>query len=158
MEINYFASPIGCIEFRIEQQEITSVRIVTEEKETHPISETALLFVTQMREYFDGKRRDFDLPIRARGTVFQEVVWDALLRIPYGESISYQQLAKNINLEKASRAVGNANGKNPICILIPCHRVVRANGEIGGYAYGAEVKKFLLDLEKQNVSYRNVSK
>lgn len=158
MEINYFASPIGCIEFRIEKQEITSVRIVTEEKETHLISETALLFVTQMREYFDGKRRDFDLPIRMQGTTFQQNVWDALLRIPYGESISYQQLAANINQEKASRAVGNANGKNPICILIPCHRVVRANGEIGGYAYGVEVKKFLLELEKQNTTTKNVSK
>ncbi|HMN46920.1 MAG TPA: methylated-DNA--[protein]-cysteine S-methyltransferase [Povalibacter sp.] len=103
---------------------------------------------TQLGEYFAGRRRDFDLPLAYPGTAFQEKVWSALLRIPYGETRSYIDLACAIGDAKASRAVGTANGMNRIAIVIPCHRVINANGELGGYGGGLWRKRILLDLER----------
>lgn len=105
----------------------------------------------QLDEYFRGKRRRFDLPLDPRGTEFQRAVWTALAEIPYGATWSYAELARRIGNPAAARAVGAANGSNPLCIVIPCHRVVRATGERGGYAGGAERKAFLLDLEQGRV-------
>lgn len=102
----------------------------------------------QLREYFSGTRRDFDLPLDYPGTAFQEKVWSALQRIPYGETCSYLDLARSIGDMKATRAVGTANGMNRIAIVIPCHRVINANGELGGYGGGLWRKQILLDLEK----------
>jgi methylated-DNA-[protein]-cysteine S-methyltransferase len=102
----------------------------------------------QIGEYLDGKRRDFDLELDFSGTPFQESVWKALRGIPFGETISYKQLAARIRNPKAVRAVGSANGKNPLCIIIPCHRVIAADGSIGGYAGGIPNKEKLLGLEK----------
>jgi O-6-methylguanine DNA methyltransferase len=102
----------------------------------------------QLTEYFAGRRREFDLPLDYRGSPFQEKVWRALLAIPYGETWSYRQLAGRIGDANASRAVGTANGRNRIAIVIPCHRVVNASGELGGYGGGVWRKKFLLDLER----------
>jgi methylated-DNA-[protein]-cysteine S-methyltransferase len=102
----------------------------------------------QIGEYLDGKRRDFDLDLDFSGTPFQESVWQALRGIPFGETISYKQLAAKIRNPKAVRAVGGANGKNPLCIIIPCHRVIAADGSIGGYAGGIPNKEKLLALEK----------
>lgn len=101
----------------------------------------------QLREYFAGQRVDFDLPLAPEGTVFQAKVWAALQRIPYGETWSYGRLATEIGQPTASRAVGLANGRNPIAIVIPCHRVIGANGTLTGYASGTERKRWLLDLE-----------
>lgn len=103
----------------------------------------------QLGEYFRGERARFDLPLEPAGTEFQRAVWDQLRRIPYGATWSYAELARRIGSPRAVRAVGTANGRNPLCILIPCHRVVRASGEQGGYAGGTERKGFLLDLERR---------
>lgn len=102
----------------------------------------------QLGEYFRGVRRDFDLPLEARGTPFQERVWQALLDIPYGETWSYRDLATRIGTPTATRAVGTANGRNRLAIVIPCHRVVNADGKLGGYGGGLWRKQFLLDLER----------
>lgn len=106
----------------------------------------------QLQEYFDGTRQNFDLPLSPQGTPFQSQVWQALLKIPYGETRSYQQIASMVGNPKACRAVGSANGKNPIMILIPCHRVITAGGKIGGYAGGLPMKKALLELETKRRS------
>lgn len=104
--------------------------------------------VTQLREYFAGARRRFDMPIEARGTPFQQRVWRALLDIPYGETVSYGDLARRLGDSKAVRAVGLANGANPISIVVPCHRVIGANGSLVGYGGGLPMKRALLDLEQ----------
>ena len=102
----------------------------------------------QLEEYFSGKRREFTVPLCPPGTTFQRSVWEALKDIPYGETRSYKQVAQMIGNPKASRAVGLANSKNPIWILIPCHRVVGADGTLTGYAGGLDMKKRLLEIEK----------
>ncbi len=101
----------------------------------------------QLREYFAGHRRDFSVPLRAAGTEFQRTVWRALLAIPHGETRSYGALAQAIARPSASRAVGHANSKNPISILVPCHRVIGSNGALTGYAGGAAAKQWLLTHE-----------
>lgn len=104
----------------------------------------------QLKEYFEGKRKEFNLPLEENGTDFQKKVWDALKKIPYGETRTYKDIAKVVGNEKAARAVGMANNKNNIPIIIPCHRVIGNNGALVGYALGLEVKKYLLDLENKN--------
>ena len=101
----------------------------------------------QLAEYFRGERQDFDLSLAPRGTAFQQQVWSALRGIPYGETISYGDLAARIGKPAAQRAVGSANGANPIPIVIPCHRVIASNGTLGGYAGGLGMKRQLLELE-----------
>lgn len=102
----------------------------------------------QLIEYFNGQRTYFNLPLNPKGTEFQKKVWNALLKIPYGSTCSYKDIAVMIGNEKASRAVGGANNKNPIFIVIPCHRVIGANGDLVGYGSGLDLKRKLLDLEK----------
>ncbi|BDR20640.1 methylated-DNA--[protein]-cysteine S-methyltransferase [Vibrio sp. STUT-A16] len=111
----------------------------------HPILRQA---VTQLNEYFSGLRYEFELPLAATGTDFQNQVWQALTTIPYGETWSYQDLANAIGNPKAVRAVGLANGKNPISIVVPCHRVIGKSGKLTGYAGGVERKQRLLSLEQ----------
>jgi methylated-DNA-[protein]-cysteine S-methyltransferase len=101
----------------------------------------------QFTEYFAGERTTFDLPLRPHGAPFQLRVWDALLRIPYGETASYGELARELGHPTAARAVGAANGRNPLAIVVPCHRVIGSNGTLTGYAGGLECKRALLDLE-----------
>lgn len=103
--------------------------------------------VKELHEYFAGKRTKFDVPLNPTGTEFQKAVWKELTRIPYGETISYQELAIRINKPKAVRAVGAANGKNPLWMIVPCHRVIGKNGSMTGYAGGISLKKKLLLLE-----------
>jgi methylated-DNA-[protein]-cysteine S-methyltransferase len=102
----------------------------------------------QLAEYFDGERREFGLPLTLEGTAFQRTVWDALLRIGYGETVSYGELADRIGRPMAARAVGLANGRNPVSIIVPCHRVVGADGSLTGYGGGLGNKRRLLDLEQ----------
>lgn len=102
----------------------------------------------QLNEYLDGRRQTFDLPLAPDGTDFQKQVWAELVRIPYGETISYAELARRIGKPGAARAVGRANATNPIAIVVPCHRVIGASGTLTGYAYGMEMKSRLLDLER----------
>jgi methylated-DNA-[protein]-cysteine S-methyltransferase len=101
----------------------------------------------QLREYLAGERVDFDLPIQLPGSPFQERVWSELLHIPYGETISYGEMARRVGVPAASRAVGRANGSNRIAVIVPCHRVIAAGGSLGGYGGGLPAKRFLLDLE-----------
>jgi methylated-DNA-[protein]-cysteine S-methyltransferase len=102
----------------------------------------------QLSEYFAGKRKTFDLPVAPRGTEFQKRIWAELVRIPYGETVSYAELAKRVGNQGAARAVGRANATNPIAIVVPCHRVIGADGSLTGYAYGVEMKRSLLDFER----------
>ncbi len=104
--------------------------------------------IRQLNEYFNGDRELFDIPVHIEGTAFQKRVWDALTKIPYGDTISYKSLARWIKNPKAVRAVGSANGRNPLSIIVPCHRVIAADGSLGGYGGGLKTKSFLLDLER----------
>ena len=106
--------------------------------------------VDQLRAYFAGELKVFDLKLAPAGTAFQKSVWKALMKIPYGETASYKDIAIAVGNPKAVRAVGGANGRNPLPIVIPCHRVINANGKLGGYASGLDVKTKLLTLEKKH--------
>jgi len=101
----------------------------------------------QIAAYFSGNRRTFDLPLAAQGTAFQHRVWTALVAIPFGETRSYGQLAADIGKPGAARAIGRANATNPICLIVPCHRVIGADGSLTGFAFGADIKRKLLSLE-----------
>ena len=116
-----------------------------QESQRGPVAEAA----RQLREYFAGKRAEFDLPLAPVGTVFQHSVWRQLQEIPYGETISYGELARRVGNPKASRAVGSANGANPLPIVIPCHRVIAGDGTLGGFGGGLPTKQTLLALESR---------
>lgn len=113
------------------------------EKETPLLNEA----FRQLREYAEGKRKDFDLPLGPQGTAFLRKVWEELRRVPYGKTASYKEIAERIGRPGACRAVGQANHRNPIAIFIPCHRVIAADGTLGGYGGGLDMKRRLLDLE-----------
>ncbi len=110
--------------------------------------------LAQLEEYFAGARREFDLPLAPRGSPFQRAVWQALTRIPYGETVSYGELARRIGHPQASRAVGLANRTNPLPIVVPCHRVIGADGSLTGFGGGLEIKRRLLALERAHVGRR----
>jgi AraC family transcriptional regulator of adaptative response/methylated-DNA-[protein]-cysteine methyltransferase len=116
----------------------------------HPLLDTLL---GQLDEYFDGRRRHFDVPLIFPGTPFQVRVWSALRSIPYGQTCSYQALANHVGSPQAVRAVGQANGMNPIAIVIPCHRVINSSGALGGYGGGLPRKQHLLNLERGDVLF-----
>lgn len=117
-------------------------------KDATPFNEVC----SQLDAYFAGELQEFDLPLMPKGTAFQESVWQALTKIPYGQTCSYGELAANIGKPKASRAVGAANGVNPIPVIIPCHRVIGSSGKLTGFGGGIETKQFLLGLEKQQIA------
>jgi len=154
-----FISPLGFIRLTEKNEALT---FLTFEQHASPLSpETPLLreAVRQLNAYFSGTLKDFSLPLAPQGTHFQMRVWEGLCRIPYGNTISYSNLAEMIGYPGACRAVGNANGKNPLPILIPCHRVIAANGSLGGYSAGSGIKERLLFLEgispwKENDHFR----
>jgi methylated-DNA-[protein]-cysteine S-methyltransferase len=107
----------------------------------------------QLKEYFEGKRQGFSIPLDMRGTAFQQSVWEALLEIPFGETRSYGQLAKQLGKPTAMRAVGAANGRNPLSIVVPCHRVIGSSGQLTGFAGGLEAKEHLLKIESESKSH-----
>lgn len=107
-----------------------------------------IIYKKQLIDYFEGKRRQFDIPLDLYGTPFQQLVWRSLLEIPYGETTTYQDIGNKIGKPTAARAIGNAIGKNPLLIVVPCHRVIRKNGELGGFREGINLKKYLLEIEK----------
>ena len=148
----FLQSPVGTIEITENEGCISSVRIIedTTIKEDSSSNEVLNKAVSQLTEYFAGERKIFDLPLKQSGTPFQQKAWEYLSSIPYGETVSYKQEAIATSSEKACRAVGSANGKNNIAIIVPCHRVINENGALGGYAYGLPVKEYLLNLEKEN--------
>ncbi|MCC8198902.1 MAG: methylated-DNA--[protein]-cysteine S-methyltransferase [Tannerellaceae bacterium] len=150
IETTYYHSPVGWIRLQATASHLCSTKAMapSSEEEVHePASPILKEAVCQLKAYFAGERQQFDLPLQQSGTPFQQKVWQELQKIPYGEKISYQELACRVGNPKACRAVGSANGKNNIFILVPCHRVVRSTGQVGGFAYGSEMKEFLLQLE-----------
>lgn len=122
------------------------------DKEVIHIIETPLIkkAAEQLKEYLAGKRKEFDIQVEMAGTPFQKLVWKALMNIPYGETRSYKEIAECIGNPMACRAVGMANNKNPIAVIVPCHRVIGSNGRLVGYAGGMDLKKKLLELERRN--------
>ncbi len=147
MFYQYLNSPIGFIKITANNEAINEVIFVENEEEDNPNALTQEM-TNQLMEYFEGKRKVFNLPLSPIGTSFQQAVWEALCSIPYGETRSYGEIAKMIGNPKASRAVGMANNRNPISIIIPCHRVIGASGKLVGYGGGINKKIYLLDLEK----------
>ena len=144
-----FNSKIGNIVIVEKNQSIIELKVIKEKNIDIIESDTPLLkkAAEQINEYFSGKRETFDLPLNPEGTEFMKKVWKQLLNIPYGETKTYKQIATEIGNEKAARAVGMANNKNPIPIIIPCHRVIGSNKKLVGYALGLDVKEKLLKLE-----------
>lgn len=149
-KVFFYDTPVGklCI-----GEENDSITCVTWSKvpEEYIQEETELILncKIQLEEYFAGKRKNFDLPLAPKGTDFQKKVWKALTDIPYGETRTYGEIAAVVGNPKAARAVGMANNKNPIGIIVPCHRVVGADGKLVGYAGGMEKKEWLLNLEQE---------
>ena len=150
MEKFYYNSPIGILEITCENNYLTALKSVAKVKTSSNETDFYKRIRTQLDEYFSGKRKVFDIKITQNGTDFQKKVWKELLKIPYGETLSYSEIAQNIGNENASRAVGGACNKNPIMIVVPCHRVIAKNGNLTGFAYGLTMKEFLLNLEKSN--------
>lgn len=148
--IYIITTPIGTLVATADEEAVISLDFTDEPLTSIPTNNPLLLRLEkELHEYFEGKRRTFTLPLSPKGTLFQKSVWETLCTIPYGETISYAQEAKLFGNPKAVRAVANANGRNPIIILIPCHRVITTAGGIGGYSAGIERKEFLLNLEKR---------
>ena len=147
-------SPLGKLTLESDGKALTRIRLPEEEWEADPQINRVRkpdLFkdaAAQLGSYFRGEGKDFDLPLNPPGTPFQKKVWDLLREIPSGTTITYGELAVRSGNPKASRAVGAANGKNPIPIIIPCHRVIGSNGKLTGYAGGLEAKKKLLEIEQ----------
>lgn len=148
----YFIAPFGKLMLLEKNGAIAALQTASHEESSVPEEETPLLLEAkkQLEEYFQRRRKTFDLPLSPEGTAFQRRVWDALLTIPYGVTWSYLQLARAVGNPKACRAVGGANGKNPIMIIIPCHRVIAADGGLGGYSGGLHIKTALLELEQSS--------
>lgn len=148
----YMSSPLGLVMIRGNSDCVHYIRIHEEnepQRDSFPLPEALAIAVVQLREYFAGKRRVFSFPFCAQGTTFQRNVWSALMDIPYGETRSYLDIAHNIAHPKGARAVGTANAKNPLWIVIPCHRVIASNGSLSGYAGGIWRKKWLLTHERR---------
>jgi len=150
--IFYYDTDIGKISIAENDGFITHVLFGNEKLNDITVEETPLIKEAhkQIEEYLKGQRSLFDLPLAPSGTEFQKRVWNALKNIPYGKTASYKDIAIEAGNEKASRAVGMANNKNPISIIIPCHRVIGKNGKLVGYGGGIEIKEYLLRLEKEN--------
>lgn len=148
IQTTYYKTPIGIAKIKGDQNGIQSISVIDDDIETPTEVPTCLQeCVIQLDEYFAGTRKEFDLKLNPQGTVFQQSVWDELLNIPFGRTRSYLEQTKQLGDVKAIRAVASANGKNPIWIIIPCHRVIGSNGSLTGYAGGIWRKKWLLEHE-----------
>lgn len=150
-KIFFYDTPIGRIGLAEEDGGLTQLTFRTEPPVGTVLEETPFLLhcKQELDEYFAGKRKAFDLPLRLKGTEFQKKVWAALCEIPYGETRTYGEIAAAVGNPKAARAVGLANNRNPVAVIVPCHRVVGGNGKLVGYAGGLDKKEYLLDLERK---------
>ena len=148
----FYETDLGIIGIRDNNNAITEV-FYSKSKINDHLKETPLIreCFNQLKEYFQGTRREFTIPIEAEGSEFQKKVWKALLDIPYGQTRTYKEIAIAIGNEKACRAVGMANNRNPISIIIPCHRVIGANGKLVGYGGRLDIKEKLLNIEKIDI-------
>ncbi|MEK6660237.1 MAG: methylated-DNA--[protein]-cysteine S-methyltransferase [Campylobacterota bacterium] len=149
--VRIITTPIGTVIAKANDNALTYLDFIDDLSVAYENSDYPLLIQLEVElgEYFAKKRRHFTIPLSLSGTIFQKGVWDTLLKIPYGSTLSYADEAKIFGNPKATRAVANANSKNPISILIPCHRVISSSGSIGGYSGGLWRKEFLLSLEKE---------
>lgn len=148
METCIIKSPLGFTKIVGDYDGISQVTVLnSEEKETDIIPTELEDCVIQLKEYFEGTRKSFGLKLNPKGTDFQNVIWELLQEIPYGKTVSYLQLSKRLGDVKAIRAVANANGKNPLWIIVPCHRVIGSDGRLTGYAGGLHRKKWLIEHE-----------
>jgi methylated-DNA-[protein]-cysteine S-methyltransferase len=146
-QLTYFKCPLGIVKIVGDASGISEISILDDGEVSNSVPKELEQAVIQLQEYFEGKRTYFDLKINPKGTDFQRSVWHELLNIPFGKTLSYMELSKKVGDVKAIRAVAAANGKNPLWIVIPCHRVIGADGSLTGYAGGLGRKKWLLDLE-----------
>ena len=147
METAYVKTPLGTAKIIGDADGIAVISILSEGDISKKIPAVLKESVKQLNEYFDGKRNDFTFKMNPAGTDFQKKVWDELLKIPFGKTISYMDLSKKIGDVKAIRAVASANGKNPLWIVVPCHRVIGTDGSLTGYAGGLWRKKWLIEHE-----------
>jgi len=164
MFTDYMFSPLGWIEIKATEQGICQVIFCGADQQTVKPNHITGQCKGQLAEYFSGQRHSFDVPLDAKGTDFQRAVWACLMQIPCGETATYLDIAKMVNKPKGSQAVGGANGRNPISIIVPCHRIIGSNGALTGYAGGIERKLWLLKHEgvrlnnQQGVSHRDIDK
>jgi methylated-DNA-[protein]-cysteine S-methyltransferase len=147
METAFIESPLGITKIVGDENGISVISVLGEGEISTEIPKNLNECVSQLREYFDGIRQDFDFKLNPQGTEFQQKVWQELLNIPFGKTISYLDLSKKMGDVKAIRAVASANGRNPLWIVIPCHRVIGTDGSLTGYAGGLWRKKWLLEHE-----------
>jgi len=150
METAFIESPLGITKIIGDENGISAISILSEGDVSKRIPKQLQECVSQLLEYFEGKRNHFNFKLNLQGTEFQQKVWQELLNIPYGKSISYLDLSKKLGDVKAIRAVASANGRNPLWIVIPCHRVIGSDGSLKGYAGGLWRKKWLLEHESQS--------
>lgn len=147
MEISFIESPLGITKIVGDENGISEISVLSEGAVTTEIPAQLQECVSQLREYFDGQRNHFDFKLNPQGTDFQQRVWQELLNIPFGKTMSYLDLSKKLGDVKAIRAVASANGRNPLWIVVPCHRVIGTDGSLTGYAGGLWRKKWLLEHE-----------
>lgn len=149
--ISYLKSPIGQIKLTANESSVNSILFVFDdtEMEEENINDVLTQCKMELSEYFSGKRKEFEVPISQAGTSFQQRVWNELVKIPYGKTVSYNFIAESLGDKKSIRAVGASNGKNQISIIVPCHRVIGSDGSLTGYAGGLWRKKWLLNHEKE---------
>lgn len=148
MHTAYLESPVGILEIKGDHKGLAAVTFLdAEEMPSDSIPEVLKPAVRQLEEYFNNSRKDFDLQLAPEGTAFQKKVWERLQTIPFGKTTSYQKMANELGDPKVIRAAASANGKNPIAIIIPCHRVIGSDGSLTGYAGGLHRKKWLLEHE-----------
>jgi methylated-DNA-[protein]-cysteine S-methyltransferase len=146
--MNYLDSPLGLIEIVGNHKAVTGLNFVHQKRVSHPVSNTVVdAALDQLKEYLNGTRTAFSIPLELQGTFFQKQVWQALLKVGYGETVSYKHIAEAIGNPRAVRAVGAANGKNPVAIIVPCHRIIGSNGSMTGYSSGIWRKEWLLRHE-----------
>ncbi|MEP4890954.1 MAG: methylated-DNA--[protein]-cysteine S-methyltransferase [Aliiglaciecola sp.] len=148
LNYSYLDTPIGQLEICANSREVVSIYFSDPQQGTYPSNAITKEALAQLKAYFARKLTRFELPLAAQGTAFQHQVWQALATIPYGSTCSYADIANQLQNPKAVRAVGAANGKNPLSIVIPCHRVIGKNGTLTGYAGGLGRKSWLLDFEQ----------
>jgi methylated-DNA-[protein]-cysteine S-methyltransferase len=144
----YYQSPVGMIEISGNQKGIRSLFFIDAVKKNEPVPDDLKKCMHQLDEYFSRKRKIFELPLNVTGTPFQLKVWRELQKIPFGKTVSYMDLAKKLENVKSIRAIGAANGRNPVSIIIPCHRVIGSDGSLIGYGGGLWRKKWLLEFEQ----------
>ncbi|MGH2666597.1 methylated-DNA--[protein]-cysteine S-methyltransferase [Flavobacterium sp.] len=147
MKTVFINSPLGITKIEGDENGISVISVLSEGEVTAKIPSELKEAVTQLQDYFDGKRTDFNFKLNPKGTAFQQKVWQELLKIPFGKTMSYMDLSKKLGDVKAIRAVASANGKNPLWIVVPCHRVIGSDGSLTGYAGGLWRKKWLLEHE-----------